>query len=290
MLLLPVAIMLAITGALAYTMTRQGAMSVSQVDRQYDLEQARYLAEAGLRLVKWRNEKESCYSSQGFTAVALPRVKGTVSITELVVNSSDMTMTATATGPLGAVSSARRVSLRMYERKATYPLLVAATEGQDTFIRSGSPKQGTAKLLEATDGSAHPLGRFGLAKLDDNARLAKATLVMVLASSISGQSERSVALHTLTREWKADDATWTFPWATPGGDYNPVAVASVKITGNGTYSWRIDSLARSWANASVVNYGLLLKPSGLNGAQFHSLEASPSLKPKLVIDYYKRCG
>jgi hypothetical protein len=291
MLLLPVAIMLAITGALAYTMTRQGAMSVAQVDRQYDLEAARYLAGAGLRLVKWQNEKESCTSAQKFTWSPLPGVAGTVTVTDLVVKSGEMTMTVVATGPLGSVSSARREKLKMYERKTLYEMTLPSTEGNDIFIKSGLPKQGGTGTLEARDGSAHPLIKFGLSKLVDHSRVARATLSVYQSAPASVQSQPSLSLHPLTRDWKDDDATWTFPWAAPGGDYVASPAATVPIGGIGTYSWRIDSLARAWIDGKTLNYGVLLKPYGLNGAKFESLESgSADKRPSILIHYYKRCA
>lgn len=289
MLLLPVAVALAVMGALAYTMTRQGAMSVAEVDRQYDLEAARYLAEAGLRLVKWRNEKEGCASAEAFTSLSLPGMGGTVSITELLVAGGEMTMTATARAPLGSESTAQRRKLKMYERKTLYRMTVPDADGKDIFIRSGSSAQGGTATMEATDGTAYPLIRYSLSKLESQSRVVKAELSLYESVPGSATGMRTLALHRLTRDWKDNDATWTFPWTSPGGDYLAAPDASAALGTNRRYAWRIDTLVRRWIDGGAPNFGVLLKPSGMNGARLNSLE-NASERPRLVIDYYMRCA
>ena len=54
LVLLPVTLVLAIVGTLAYVMTRDGTMNVSTIDAQYETDRMRYLAEAGVNLLKFR--------------------------------------------------------------------------------------------------------------------------------------------------------------------------------------------------------------------------------------------
>jgi hypothetical protein len=244
-----------------------------------------------LRLVRWQNEKEGCTSSQSFTAVGLPRMGGTVAITELLVKSGEITMTATATAPLGSVASARREKIKMYDRKTLLPMTIPESDGDDIFIRLGSVKQGGTPTMEATDNIAHPLIKYSLGKLPDHSRVATAELSLFQSTQGTGQAVRAVALHRLTRDWKDDDATWMFPWTAPGADYAAAAEASTAVAGNGRYAWRIDSLVRRWIAGVVPNYGVLLKPSGLNGARFDSLEqAVVNQRPSLKMQYYLRCA
>jgi hypothetical protein len=295
MLLLPVAIVLAIMGALAFSMTRQGAVSVAEVDRQYDLEASRYLAEAGLRLVRWQNEKEGCTSSQAFTGVGLPGMAGTVTITELLVKSGEMTMTATATGPLGSVSSARREKIEMYDRKTLLSMTIPDADGDDIYIKVGMPKQAGTVCLEASDGAAHSLIKFGLGKLVDHSRVGTAELSLHETLAGTGM-QRTLAVHRVTRDWKDDDSTWTFPWTSAGGDYQAVAdaVAAINPAGGpdaGRYVWRVDSLVRSWIDGKYANFGVLFKPSNMNGTRFGSLEyGTATQRPRLKIGYYLRCA
>lgn len=291
MLLLPVAIVLAITGALAYTMTREGAMSVAGVDRQYDLEAARYLAEAGLRLAKWQNEKRGCGSEVAFDGVTLPGVAGAVRATDVAADGADIDIDVVATGPLGSVSSASRRNLQRFDRSAVQQLILAASDGDDTYIQSGSATQGSSPVLQATDNASYPLIRYSLGKVPSRSRIARAELSLYQFTSSSVQVERSISVHAVTRDWKKDDATWIFPWTSPGGDYQPALEATASIVGNsGRYAWRIDSLVRQWWGGALVNHGVLLKPSGLNGANFYSFENTSSEKPRLMIDYYLRCS
>jgi type II secretory pathway component PulK len=63
LVLLPMTLALALVAVVAYGMTRDGAMNVSAVDAQFDTERARYLAEAGVNLVKWRNQQAAAARS-----------------------------------------------------------------------------------------------------------------------------------------------------------------------------------------------------------------------------------
>lgn len=288
MLLLPVTIAMAVIGALAYSMTREGAMGVSAIDRQYDLESARYLAEAGVRLAKWQNEKQGCSSSRKFTDVSLPGVAGTVTAANIRVKNGDIDVTVVSSTPLGAASTLQRTNLGFYDRTALRQLTIPASDGKDTFIRSGSGNQASADFLEATDNRAHPLVEFSLNDLPDDAMIASAELSMYHYDTKSVQVVRSLAAHAVTRDARYDDATWTFPWTNAGGDYDPVAAASTAIAGNGRYAWRIDALARRWLSKAQPNYGVLFKPLGLNEARFYSLNNAAE-RPRLAVQYYARC-
>lgn len=291
MLLLPVALALAIIGALAYSMTREGATSVAAVDDQYDIEVARYLAEAGLRLAKWQNEKLGCSSKVRFNTVSLPGGSVVADSVQVKKSEIDIVVTATSTvrsaGRAGAVSRIDRKKMMFFDRSATLRSSLDEDDGEDTFIRIGSAKQGDANFLEATDGSAHPLLKFTL-NLPDNARIYKAELSLYQYDTQSVQVERALALHPLTRFW-TKDATWSGSFSSDGGDFETQPAATTAIAGNGRYTWQIRALAARWAADKNSNYGVLLKPLGLNQARFYSLN-NASQKPGLVIDYHARCA
>jgi hypothetical protein len=292
-LLLPVALTLAIVGALAYTMTHEGSMDVSAVDARYDTEVARYLAEAGLNLAKWQNEKRSCSSETGFGTVTLPGgaiVSGTIDRTNSGSGKRNLSVSLTATTDRGAVHTLADTVVPMYDltgvEDATFD------SGYDVSIRDGSANQSGANYLEASDGKSHALVAFDdVSKLGD-VTVVSAYLKLTQYDTKSTQPVRSLAVHRLTRAWLPISATWTtasiLPWSNPGGDYEPDAAATVDIAGNAQYTWRIDALVQDWANRPLFNYGVLLKPSGLLDARFGSFERSGS-KPQLTVRYFPRC-
>jgi hypothetical protein len=291
-LLLPVALTLAVGGALAYAMTRDGGMSVDAVEAEYDTDVARYLAEAGLNLAKWQNEKLGCGSNAGFGTVSLPGGR-------IVASDGDINWTGTDSISVSlAASSTRGASYLLDGRSATVhvtnPSEVTLTNGgshHDSYIREGlAGAQGGTAYLEASDGKAHPLLSFSLPLDVQGATILRAELKLTQTDSKSTQPDRSLAVHRLTRAWSDASATWLSPWGAPGGDYVTPAVASVAIAGNTEYVWRVDALVDGWASGAVPNYGVLLKPAGLLDARFGSFEGSGGTRPQLVVRYLPRCS
>lgn len=293
MLLLPVALTLAVVGALAYTMTREGSMSLSSVDADYDTETARYLAEAGLNLVKWQNQKRGCGSEVGFGSFAFPEGAGKIgeiSTGEIKRKSGGiLEVSLTATTNRQAVHNLSAFRTTVYDRGDLKTATLNGPGGNDTSItRDTTVSLASRDWLELTDGRSHAVIKFTLPSELNNGSVVSAELKLTQQTSNSSQNPRSLAVHRLTRDW-GPGATWSSPWSTPGGDYDPVAAASVNIAGDSEYTWRIDDLVQGWANGTVDNQGVLLKPNGLLDARFYSLDAGNSYEPKLVVRYYKRC-
>ena len=59
-LLIPVVLALSLIGAIAFLLTRQGAMEVSLEASSLAVDQARYVAEAGFRHQIWRLTQANC--------------------------------------------------------------------------------------------------------------------------------------------------------------------------------------------------------------------------------------
>jgi hypothetical protein len=124
------------------------------------------------------------------------------------------------------------------------------------------------------------------------------------------ENDTQLALYRVTSDWAEgtgtdfwpdagytpDGATWltatlTAPWVTPGGDYDATALDQLTIpTGMGSGWVRLDATdaVRAWAEGSVSNDGLLLRP--LSGEwtdhHFYSREAvTPTMRPRLVVTY-----
>lgn len=286
-LLLPVALTLAIVGALAYTMTRSGSMNVSAVDARYDIENARYLAEAGMNLVKWQNEKRNCKSGVGFGTVTLSG--GTIATSTIEQKGKDtLRISLRAATYRGAVHVLDTVEVKTVDLTDVEQVTVNASGGGDTTITAGvSYSQASGDYLETSDGKSHALLKFVPPGALDNGSVISAALSLTQIDTKSTQSPRSLAVHRVIRDW-GSSASWTAPWANAGGDYLAEPSASIDIDGNGTYTWRIDALVQGWIARTFDNQGMLLKPNGLLDARFGSLDAAAN-KPKLVVRYFPHC-
>lgn len=296
-LLLPVALTLTVVAALAYTMTSEGSMNVSAVDAQYDIDVARYVAASGIQIAKWRAAKGCDVNKAKLGTLDVPG--GRVTVTSATLSGGMLKVNLNAgtsrTGTLQALT--RTVPVYDFNAGAKEATMISKGDDDTTIVRPpGTPP--FKETLEATDGNAHPLLSFTLpAELADKGSLIQATLKITKQSGNSTQPNRALGVHRVTRDWRTPEATWTFaqrnvPWTTAGGDYAEPAAASMKIdpgTGadNGAYSVRVDALVQSWADGTYPNYGILLKPSGLQTALFVSFDGGE--KPQLTARYFKRC-
>jgi hypothetical protein len=291
LVLLPMTLALALVAVVAYGMTRDGAMNVSAVDAQFDTERARYLAEAGVNLVKWRNQQLGCGSALGFTRAVTDVEGGAImaNTNDVTAKKKGLSMTLTATTARGAVNKVvidDAHAVQVYDLGKKTEVTVAGQSGSDTYIRSDAASSSSAKFLEVTDGKAHGLVRFGLNGIDKNVLLGHADLMLYQTDSKSTQPV-SLGIHRLTRDFGLL-TTWYMGWSTPGGDYEQEAAATIPIAGNGQYMTDVANLVAGWIANPPANYGMLLKPHGLTEAHFSSFEAS-SNPPRLFLRYYPLC-
>jgi hypothetical protein len=302
-LLLPVALTLAVIGTLAYTMAYDGSMNVAAVDAQYEIERARYLAASGVQLARWRAAKNGCDEDDArfgtirfldSSGTALGKV--TVDATNTKLDNGILTLSLTATTARDAVRALTRKEQVMNLTEVKNATIIGGGDDDTTIVKGGSAGQNGADTLTATQDNAHPLVMFKMPGDLDKGAVIQATLEVTKNNGNAKQPGRSLAVHRITREWKAKEATWEKAgpglWTQEGGDYVPTASASVVIDPgsgafNGAYTWRVDALADSWANRSVPNYGVLLKPTALANVAFVSFNGGN--KPKLIVRYYKRC-
>lgn len=295
-LLLPVALMLTLVGALAYTMTREGNMSLASVNADYETEAARYLAEGGVRLALWQNERIGCTSEIAFGTLDLPGA-GTITsgtIKREGANTLNISVSAKTSARLPIPPAEFAISGRklwVHKRADMTTITLNGAGGNDTSIKLDvSTNQSNAKELELSDGKAHALIRFGMPGATDYATILSAQLKLIQSYTDSTQPG-FLAVHRVTRDWGASPS-WDSPWTTPGGDYAPSATARAAIGSElKEYVVPIEGLVQSWADKTIDDkQGVLLKPSGMLNARFHSLDtATASNKPKLVVRYYPRC-
>ena len=249
LVLLPVTLALAIVAALAYGMTRDGAMNASGVDAQYDIDRARYLAEAGVNLVKWRNEQAGCSSTLGFTAPVTAVDGGAIAVTGIGWKKPRLAMTVTATTARGSVNTVTLTTANgpsVHDISKKVEVTISAQSGSDAFIRNNPAATSTnATYLETTDANAHGLIKFGLSGVPSDALIEEATLRLYLASIASTQAG-SLAIHRLLRDWPPIMG-WTTGWTDPGGDFAPTASAIIPnvLAVSTTYTTRIDALVQT---------------------------------------------
>lgn len=292
LVLLPVTLALAIVATLAYAMTRDGVMNVTSVDTQYDIERARYLAEAGVNLLKWRNEQAGCGSAQGFVSPVTTIEGGTIASSGVSYKKPLLAMTLTATTPRGTVNKVvfdEKTGVAIHDISKKVEITIGAQGGNDTFIRyNPAVTLGTSAYLETTEGNAHGLIKFGLTSVPVDALIEEATLRLYLGSIQSVQAG-SLGIHRLLRDWPPL-TSWSMGWTNPGGDFatQPSATIGNVLAISTTYTARIDTLVQTLISKPPANFGMLLKPTGLVAARWNSFEAA-SNQPQVFLRYYPIC-
>ena len=296
-LLLPVALTLAVIGALAYTMTREGSMNVSAVDAQYEIETARYLAASGVQVAKWRTAKDKCVNrgdAANFVALTLRggKVDATVEKWDKGVLTVSARATPVATGGQrsGAVHTLTR-KMQVHNLGDPKIKILIGGGADDITIVKNSSNPPDAKSLTATDDTSLPLVYFELPTEMDNALISQANLKLTKEGLNATPANRSLGIHRITTNWTSSSVTWTTPWTVPGGDYVAQAAASSLIDENppprNEYVFPIHSLVQSWADDRRQNNGMLLKPTRLVNASFTSFDGAS--KPELDVHYYLPC-
>lgn len=293
--LLPVTLALGIVAALAYSMTRDGAMTVTAVDAQYDIDSARYLAEGGVSLLKWRNDMAACGNVVGFTGPVTALAGGTITASGLsYAKKTGLALTVTATTARGTVSQIvldAAHGLPVYDLTNKIEVTFAAQGGGDTYLSSANPLvPANSTYLETTDGSANGLIKFGLPSVPATALITEATLRLYLASVQSTQPG-TLGIYRMVRTWPFPLMSWSNGWTNPGGDFvaQPSATMTNVLATSTWYTARIDGLVQGWVSSPANNLGAALKPTGLITARFNSFEASTN-PAQLFVRYYKLCS
>jgi len=292
LLLLPVALTLALVGTLAYGLSRDGSMSVSEVDAKYDIEAARHLANAGVNLARWRNEKLGCNSTRRFTDLTLQGVPGaSITASQVSLDGRYWKISVTASTGRTTRSVADYKAMRYSRANAKDAAPIIPSGDNDTSIKNKPGNMVNGPYLETTQDATYALIKFeNLPSELSDALIVSAQLKLMHASS-NTQGPRSLGVHRVTTKW-GSNTSWTDPWNSAGGDYVQKPLWTVSINGdsnaNVEYTWRIDPLVEGWASGAIQKQGVLFKPIGPLDAKFYSLDSN-SNKPKLLVRYYPRC-
>jgi hypothetical protein len=297
LLLLPVALALAIAGAVAYAVSRESSMSASAVHARYEYEAARYLAEGGINLAVWQNAKRSCAAPVTFDSLEM--AGGTISAEGAITSAAGgsklaMTIVASFNGASYRIQRVGSDALQFYDLAVVRDVdPIKTSDGNDTFIRQGTSadQRGLAflEVSDAVNGNAHALLQFPTGSIPKGARLIQAGLRMYLKSYSTVQSKPTLSLHRVTRAWP-DNATWTSPWITPGGEYVATPETTTALGASPLfYSLPITTLVDRWVNKSLPNSGVLLRTSGMTNANYASSEAGDPTRPLLFVSYNPAC-
>ncbi len=286
-MLLPVVLALAVVGALAFSMTREGGMGAAAVDADYEIARVRYLAEAGVTLARWQNEQEGCGSTKRHTApVLFPG--GRVTIDR--VGKADRGVSVDVTASLDpAAAGAARATLalsREVQMRTVKETLLVDDKSADTYIGSNGATNvdGLSELIVA-DGKSHALIRFKPIPEVKDSVIARAELRVELELLKLLGTTGTLTVHGIEREWEPKNVSWTAPWTTPGGDAGP-ALGSLTVRRDEEIAIRVDALAQDWA-AGLPELGMLIKSEGITEARIESFESGD--EPKLFVRHYVLC-
>ena len=182
----------------------------------------------------------------------------------------------------------------------------------------GAFSNGAGAYLFAGTTHSGPLRRtllaFDLSSISTDATITSVALTMQMTSNA-----HAVSLHNLQGDWgegasdavgeegvgartESGDATWTdaiadqAAWASPGGDFNPEASASLSISDLGIYIWtstpQLVADVQGWVQDPVTNFGwILIGNESANGTakRFNSSENSIN-RPVLTVKYIPAAG
>ena len=259
--LLPVVLLLALLAVIGYLYNQAGALQGHLLSDGEDMDQARYVAEAGLNHALARTRLAGCGPYTDLTDEPF----GTAHYsTTLALNNVGSTLTT--------------VRVPVTDDAWLEQNNGSANHGSDTVLQLGSSLLGTA--------SDWPVIRFDIA----NAGIpAGASVVSAVAYLYVEQFTHSlpVTVHRLTAAWNESTVTWN----SLGSSYDSTVTTSISAgTASGRYvAVNLSGLVQSWLAGAQPNDGIVLIPNVLNAGQtsrYASKEDSnAAVQPYLSITY-----
>ena len=298
--LVAIVMALAIVGAVAFLLNREGGMGVRLAGSSFEATQARYVAEAGLEHERWRLNRAGCVAYTNLPSTALGN--DTYSATVASTSGSPVTITGTGTLVTGASHQLRRSGVPIFGDLRTDSIRPTSGGIRDTYLADGALSNtafGGSPDLVLSDATSvdRALIRFDLSNLPTTTRVTSAILELELEDIAFGGAG-SARVHRATGRWTESEATWNerrsgATWTTPGGDHDPQIEAStdIDVAQLGSTQWDVTPLTASWVRGTNPNRGLLLAVSpGIDGASFSSGDRVCGQHPKLTVTYSCECG
>ena len=299
--LIPVVLALSLIGAIAFLLTRLGAMEVGLEASSLAVDQARYVAEAGFQHERWRLNQANC---SGYTNLpSTPFGSHTYSATVTPTQDSPVSIVATGILAGGTTRTRTRIGVRVFTTGITTVLKPAS---KDNWLRQNQSawNHGVSTAIRVKTDDRRALLSFDLSTIPVGASITSAILELYLETNATGTD---VPVHRVTRSWvegtgdgaaSDDGATWSTydgvnPWATAGGDYDATPAATTALGPSGFYTWDLTSLVSDWTGGAVPKEGLLLRGIGTTGQgpRFTSSNSTNATRhPELTVVWEAECG
>jgi len=168
----------------------------------------------------------------------------------------------------------------------------------DTYISAAEPTSNFGARVNFWVDDTEPrqsLIRFDLSSLPAATAVTAASLRLTTRSDSTANSTKAILIYRVLEPWDELSATNDqrqegVAWAAPGvgpGSRDDVAQASFEpIEIDSTYVIPLPTqLVQDWVDDPSINFGLVLVPTSVDGASFHSSQSVDSaLRPMLELD------
>jgi hypothetical protein len=170
----------------------------------------------------------------------------------------------------------------------------------DTYITELNQSANLATqtgLIVRNDNTYEGLVQFEMLSIPAGAIINEATF-RLYSYSRDSTVPMDVQVYALLRPWVDTQANWgqastTNPWGLPGAN-DPLtdrsaALAATRsvVSSSGWYSFEVTALVRDWVTNPQLNYGIILRGSGIDSVAYSFASANypvVSVRPQLVID------
>jgi hypothetical protein len=311
-ILLPVVFTLTILAAIAYLLSREGAMNAGNVNREQQQNSALYVAQAGYNHSLWQLKKNNCTGYTDVPATAFAEYSYLASFTD----ASGATISAGSPvnikvevrrPPVGKIIySINRYQVKLYKsssQELVLPPNVAV--GEDTWVTSQSPSNNygaTSQMQITTEGNnrKYYLSKFDISTIPQGSRIVSAELEMY-HEWININASDEYSLYSMQEEWSEGSGNWSASgdgatWNTSDGtsiwswdsnhDTNAITTSSVV---SGWQQWDLTELVQTWVSGTRDNHGVLIKGSDNIAATTFYGSDNKSKRPKLTINYSSIC-
>ncbi len=318
-ILLPVIFTLTILAAVAYLLSREGAVNAGNVNREQQQDSALYIAQAGYQHAVWWLNRQNCTGYADIPDTSFGSHSYLAEFTDItgatITAGSPVNIKVVGSYANGASYTISRNRVKIYQYPLTTVTFQLGTDsGKDATIFANyfslSKNYGNYTQKVSHDSffkDAHELIYFDISSLPADASIISAQLVLKQDSAFLAEIDAKINVYRITQYWiegtksgsgAADGVTWettdgSESWeGGNGGSYDASIIASTNININTIVRhWDISALVQGWHKAIYKNEGVLLKGSGLVSVTFASKENSiENDRPKLTITYACECG
>ena len=300
-ILIPVILTLTLLAAIAFMLSRQGAINAGGVVREHQPDVARYVAEAGMNNTIWQANAANCTGYTDLTDVSLGEHSYTTTITP--TTGSPVAINAVGTHSQGVSYSIQRDLVNVYQPPTTLVIQPDAANGKDAYLWYPSTTDNYGSVRETwvstmSNDKTVALYEFDLGAVPAGVKILSATLS--LHHGQGWDSNVPISAHQITNAWNETEVSWdnrtsAQAWDNPAGDFDPQVIDTTLVgpTSKIRYEWQLKSVVEKWVNGGQPNYGVLLRTTAPNidGERFYtSDDTDPTRHPRLTITYACECG